>query len=789
VTFAFLSRVAYRTQHLQRLQHTLPHAFSGASCRRARLSMSYRAMCAVLMGGWLVMGAAAAQAQPARGGSMTAAPVMSDGSAFASALAMPGNTLVSRTVPLSSLGIHDVVALGVADSRREYYFPVPAGVPLSAAQLQLDADYLRGDGGRTTMLVSIDGAPVLARGMTQPQGDATATVSVSGEPHVSGDVQVGVEWASIINEGMCTDQTSIGNILRLAPSTRLSYRYDTNDIKDLRTAWSALPRRPAIIISTPELGAAASGVVSYDTAWRTAALMQREGMDPLVHAWPKVGDTVNLGTVEIPAALRALPAFAALAGGGSHVLANPAEVAALLAIAPAQALPADLIVMDDTLRGALRTSLDALLAQAQAVSKDDAAAMEAWQKRVFGPVLDPLAPGEARLVHFAGQAVIVVGEPQAVLLFAQPWRSVNVSDRMVAHDVASIVSDKADTVSLAALGAQLGTVNVLREAVWNTTFDLGALSRGGRLPDDVVLDLAGSPNTHGSGVVASVYLNDQLIGAKLLGTNGQPERLQAHIPRFTLAGHNLLRLSLQRQSDAGCSSNQGYPVAVLPGSHLTLASGTHEPDFSGMVARFASGATVMVPASYLTDATATLPRLARLANASGVVPQRAVLSVIPGGQAAVPKGPFLAVEVALADFSSPATIKNGDLTIRGQSDQVLYDVDGVARLRGVAVIAVEKSGEETGIGYRIVGEKTPVLTAGLQLGRGDVAVVDDRGMLKQLDTAHRNGIVRDGTEQGWLAHSLNWTVPISLIAAFCVLLLLAVYVRRRKNKQSPPHGK
>jgi len=698
-------------------------------------------------------------------------------SSFAAALANPNNTVTSRTVALSRLGIRELSALDAPDSRREYYFPVPAGVPLSNAQLQVDADYLRGDGGRTTMLVSIDGVPVLARALTQPQGDAATTLGVSGVPRPSGYVCAGLAWSSVINDAVCADQTAIGNVLRVAPTTHLSYNYDTSNVKDLRTAWTGLPQTPTIMIAGQQVVAS-----SYDTAWRVAALMQRDGREPAVHDWPKVGDTLELGTLDVPAALRALPAFAALAAGGTHRLANPAEVGALLIAAPGRVMPADVIVADDALRASLNAALDALQAQAASVSADDADALAAWRKRSVGPLVAPLTAGEARLVHIAGQASIVVGDSKAVGLLAQVWRPVNVSNQLVVHEIDSAANGKADVVSLTALGGVPGAIDVLRQASWSTNFDLGAVGGAGRLPDAVVLDLAGTPNTHGSAVVASVYFNDVLIGAKLLGTEGRAQEVTAHIPRFALAARNQLRVSFQRQSDAGCATNQGYPVAVLPSSHLTLVEAQGEADFTGMVGRFASSATVMVPASYLADANETLPRLARLADATGVEPQRAVLSVTPDGQSAAPSSPFLALDVPLAEPKSHVRVTDSSLTILGPDDQTLYNVSGLDNLAGVGVIDVEHSGSTVGVVYRSVGARAPVLPVTLQLVHGDVAVVDGSGVLRQIDTVHAGDVEQGSGGTPWTRQWLTWVVPAALLGVFAVLLLLAAYTRRRKSK-------
>ncbi|TKC88854.1 cellulose biosynthesis cyclic di-GMP-binding regulatory protein BcsB [Trinickia terrae] len=699
-------------------------------------------------------------------------------SGFAEALAHAGNSVTTRSVALSRLGMRETAVLDAPQTNREYYFPVPAGVPLDGAELQVDADYLRGDGGRATMLVSLDGSPVLARALTQPRGDAAATLGVSGEPRPSGYVRVGLAWSSVINDAICTDQTAIGNVLRVEPTTRLTYRYDTNDVKDLRTAWTALPQTPSIVISAASVGAPA-----YDTAWRAAALMQRDGREPVIRTWPKVGDTVELGTLGVPAPLRVLPAFAALAMGGTHRLANPAEVGALLVLVPERVWPADLIVADDALHAALDASLDALRVQALGVSQDDADAFDVWRKRAIAPLAAPLAGGEARLVHVGGQAAIVVGDRNAIDVLAQAWRSINVSNQLVVHEIDSGSNGKAEVVSLTALGGEPRTIDVRRQASWSVAFDLGAVAGAGRLPDDVVLDLAGAPNSHGANVVASVYFNDVLIGAKLLDADGRAQRVTAHIPRYALAARNQLRVSFQRQPDGGCATDQGYPAAVLPGSHLTLVHAEGDQSFTGMVARFAQSATVIVPASYLGDATATLPRVARLADAAGVAPQRAALDVTPAGQSAAPTAPFLAIDVPLAEPKSHVRVANNGLTILGPNEESLYDVSGVANLAGVGVVDVERAGGAMGVVYRNIGARAPLLPVAFQLARGDVAVIDGSGVLKQIDTVHAGALEQESTGTAWTKQWLIWIVPAAVVAAFIALLLLASLVRRRKARK------
>ena len=706
-----------------------------------------------------------------------AAQTLAPAANFTDAFDTASHASITRTVELKRLGVRDAVTLGAPDSRREYYFPVPAGVPITDAALQLDASYLRGDGGRTTMLVSLDGSPVLARAFTQPQGNAAATIGVDGSPRANGYVRVGFEYASVINDAVCADQTAIGNVLRVAPGTRLNYRFDSGDIRDLRTAWSALSQTPAVAVSSKRLDAPA-----YDTAWRAAAIMQRDGREPSVNTWPAVGDTVNLGTPDVPAVLRAMPAFAALAAGGEHRLANAAEAGALLAIAAPGALPADLVVVDNTLRTNINASLDALRLQAVAVSPDAASAFDAWRARVAAPLVAPLAPGEARLAHLAGRAVIVVGDTRSVGALREVWRAVDGSNQLVVHHIDSAANGRHDVVPIAALGGEPRTVNVLRQASWTADFDLGAVAGAGRLPDDVVLDLAGSPNGHNAGVVASVFFNDTLIGSKLLDVDGRAQRVTSHIPRTSLSSRNLLRVTFTRQSDAGCASDEGYPAAVLPTSHLTLVKAEAEDNFTGMVARFATSASVLVPNAYLADATTTLPRVARLADATGVDPQRATLTVASSNAAVTPTGPFLAFDVALADEKSHVQVANTRLAITGADDQTLYDVSQ----QGVGVLDVAHAGDTHGVIWRSVGARAPVVPVDLQLAQADVAVVDGTGVLKEINTRDPADMIRidTGNEAGarWSEKWLSWAVPAVLVGMFILLLMFAALVRGRKKE-------
>jgi hypothetical protein len=410
-------------------------------------------------------------------------------------------------------------------------------------------------------------------------------------------------------------------------------------------------------------------------------------------------------------------------------------------------------------------------------------AFDAWRARAMDPIAKRLAPGEVRLAHLGGQTAIVVGDNDGVAVLARAWLPVDVSSRLVVHEIDRSPNTHSDQIALALLGGEPRTLDVKGRATWDANFDLGAASGNGKLPGDVVLDVAASPTGNGSAQTASIYFNDVLIGSQLLNANGKPQRITAHIPHYTLAPSNLLRVMFQRQPDGGCTARDpGHPIAVLPSSHLTLVEAKVDDDFTGMVARFASAATVIVPAAYLNDAPHVLARVASLANATGIAPTRAELSVAADGQPVAPKDAFLAADVALNSEHGVARLASDRLSLTDASGRMLADVSGLNR---VGVIETVKAGDVSGVVYRTVGDTPPIIPASLALTRGDVAIVDGSGVLRQFDTRHPGEVPDTSDVNGPMVLDwLRWGVPAVLVALFVVLLLVARIARRRNQDKS-----
>jgi len=491
----------------------------------------------------------------------------------------------------------------------------------------------------------------------------------------------------------------------------------------------------------------------------------------------------------VPPALRALPAFAALASGGTHRLNNPAEVAALVGLANAAGFAPDVMIANDAMRHALDAAADALRVQVAAAMPGSLGSYDAWRQRFIAPLSTPLAAGEVRLVHLGAQDIVVLGDPLGLSVLAQTWRPVDVSDHLVVHQLDTVVQADTDAIALSDLGGVPRTLDVYDQATWEASFDLGAASGHNRVPDNVVLDFAAAPSPMGGAPIASIYFNDVLIGASRIAVDGRAQRVSARIPHYALAARNTVRVLVQRHPDAvGCTARgRGYPVAILPTSHLTLeqAGPEFDNDFTGMNIRLASHAGLLLPQAYLDDALDSAPRVAGLVNAAGMSPVRAVLTVVAAGSQGKPDGPFVAADVTLDDAQGRVAVSDDKLKLSDASGRALFDVSGLSNL---AVIDIVRSGSYPGVMYRSIGQRAvaplPGLvsagTPALQLSRGDIAVIRGNEIVKQIDTLHPDGVYGMGPGDT-LRNILRWAIPAALVLAFLLLLLLALLVRHKRR--------
>jgi hypothetical protein len=670
------------------------------------------------------------------------------------------DTSVARSVSLADLGIAAIV-LGATETSREIALPVPPNVPLANATLQVDASYVRADGGRTTLILSLDGFPASARPVTTDRGDGSLTLPVDGAARPTGVVRFNVDWrTAVARENTCADTRTPGNLLRIEPTTRLTYRFDAAALQDLPAAWAALPATPVVLVTSNKLSAQA-----YDAAWRVGVALERAGKHPRIRVLPAVGDVVDLQDVAVPAVLKRVPAFAALAEGGRRKIRDIAEVGALIALGAASPVQADVVIGDRTAPGLLAQALDALRAQ---IPQEGLEAFDQWRERALDGWARQLAAGQVRVASVFGRPAIVVAQDagaDAAALFAQAAQAPGTAPINVgaADDPRADVS----AVSLKYLGARPATLDVLSRADWTAEFHIGQLAGEGRSPSALVIDVAAAPGAARYAPVASVFLNDVLLAARELDASGRRERIVAPIPRHAIAARNQVRVSFVRQpaSDRCRELPEAYPVSVLASSHVVLDKVEPGPSFGGLVTRMATGANLLVPVAYLHDAGHTLPRVISLAAGVGLAPARTRFDAVADEGPHKVKGSFLALDVALKDVESDVRIEAGRLYAAG-SDRPLLDVGGLPR---AGIVEVVKQGANFGALYRTLGREGPAPERALQLSQGNIAVLGANGLRAEINTWDPTGQALIGDARSaapavrrpWLL----WTVVVAFLAA------------------------
>jgi len=694
---------------------------------------------------------------------------------------MAGDPWVPRTVTFQDLGFTEPVILGYPDTLREIYLPVPPGVNMANATLQLDASYVRADGGRTTLVYSIDGAPVMAKNFAAERGDASATVPIEGKPRPSGFVRLNVDWrTAVARENTCADARTPGNILRIEPSSKFTFRFDGSGIRDLTTAWSALPSTPTILIAGNNLSQEA-----YDTAWRVGVALERAGKRPVIRTLPQVGDTVNLQGLSVPSALKGIPGFGGLAENGQHKIKDPAEAGAVMALGAAGPVQADIVIADKGAATAMGQPLEALQGQIRSSAPDAAQSFGQWRASGLDPWAKPMVSNEIRLANVLGRPAIVIASDagaKAAGLFTQIWQHAAAGPNLVVNAVEEPGKGERTAVSLKYLGAKPGSFDVLAHADWNATFDIGSVAADGRAPGTLVMDVAASPSAARTPPVVSVFMNDVLLGAKEMEAHGRRERIVASVPRYALQTRNVIRVSFVRQlaSDRCRETPEPYPVSVLASSHMLLDKIEPGQDFTGLMSKFSDGGTLLVPESHLQQAQQTLPRVIRLAASTGLSPMKAKFQPVPQGTEPKVSGPFLAVDVTPSGMSKTNLKPEKDrLFVAGSSDKPLLDVRGLNR---VGVLEVTTANSQLGAVYRTLGSEPPAMDKPMQLSGGNVAIMGNTGLRGEVNTIDPVGL--EPVRQGQLAfyeRGYWWLVPIAVVMLFVAILVFASRARRRRK--------
>ncbi len=694
---------------------------------------------------------------------------------------LQGDTWVTRSFALSDLGFTDAVLLNGFDAKQEFFLPVPRTLPLAEASIDFSGRYYKAEEGRTSMLLSVNGRPVFSRRIESPEGDASQTLKVDTSVRTNGFLRLGVNWLNNVAHRICEVERATGNVLSVAAETRFNYRFSSGALTSLADAWVTLPARPTLLVASRNLSKA-----SYDTAWRIGAALEQANRRVVVKAFPVPGDTVDTTGWQVPSGLASLPAFAGLATGNArYVLKDDAEIGALVVLGAVSAT-GDIAVADGALQQQIGRALDALGAQL-AGDADGARAFTAWRNLQTVAAPGGLASHQIRLATLGARPVIAVAEDagaQAAGVFAEVWRNILVTRQATVARADAPDAEDRTVIRLAGFGSD-ASFDVVSRGDWTASLPLAAVAVNGRMPSDLVIDIAAAPGASSTRPVASVFWNNVLLSAKRLEADGRPERLDARVPGYALGLSNVVRVSVQRQPYSNdCNETpQGFPVNVLPTSYVR--AGDSEPDgtFVGLLPLMSGTPVVAVPASYLADAPQSLARLIRIAVAAGVTPVRAEFAVVEQGKPFAPGRPFLALQVPVQGTEPKVQIQDAHLRINGRNAPWL-DVDGLARL---AAVEVSRSNGQHGLVWQPLGEQTAAVQKAFVLNRGDIALIGADGPVSWVDSSNPSASLPPGAGESafyeWRRY-LSWGVPLlSIVLLVVLLVLVAAYRARRRAEQ------
>ncbi len=713
-----------------------------------------------------------------------AVPIMALASPAGDALQrLQGDTWVNRSFSLSDLGFGDDVLLSGFDSRQEFYLPVPQQLKLADATVDFRARYYKAEEGRTTMVLFINGRPVHSRRIEVSEGDASQLLKVDTNQRTNGFLRFRVNWQNNVGQRICEVERSTGNVLSVSADTRFNYRFSSSALTSLSDAWLTLPAHPTLMVASRKVSKA-----TYDTAWRLGVALEQANRRVVVKSFPAPGDVIDTTGWQVPAGLASLPAFSGLAqGNAKHVLKDAAEVGALVVLGSSLAT-GDIAVVDTALQQEISAALDALGAQLGG-DADAARSFASWRSLQTAVATGALPSHSIRLATLGARPVIVVSEDagaKAAGVFADVWRSAMTTREVtVAEANTPDVLDRS-AIRLTNLGGSDASFDVLARGDWTATIPLGAVAVNGRMPSDLVVDVAAAPGASSTRPVASVFWNNVLLSAKRLQADGRPERLDARIPGYALGLRNVVRVSFQRQPYSNdCNETpQAFPVNVLPTSYVR--GGDSEPDgtFVGLLPLMSGTPQLIVPEAYLADAPASLMRVVRMAVAAGVTPIRAEFVVAEQGQAFTPSRPFLALQVLVDGATSKVVIKDAQLRINGKKAPWI-DVDGLAHLSAVEVTSAHA---QPGLLWQPLGAQTAAQDKPFVLNRGDIALIGAEGPVSWVDSTNPSASqpprAGESAFYEWRRY-FSWGVPL-VSAALLMLLLLVVWAYRiRRNRRKP----
>ena len=482
-----------------------------------------------------------------------------------------GGSPTTRVIALSDLGLTESVALTDRDNSREqhFFFSIPQDVVLKDVRIDVRGVFLRAFTGDAVLSFLVDGVPVSKLSLSGNEdefshpvkADDIAASTIRGArpakeiilsiPLKNFDFKKEfIDFTIVLSSRAKKDvhDTGGGNALSIdTKETGLTYTFDAASVKDIRSLLRTLPFRPAILLPERVLSQ-----TQYEAALRTALALSQTGLQPEFVSIPKVGDAVHADGLRVPDELKAMPLFsdffAVAEKHTSLTITRPEQIGAWLVLRALSPNGLAQIVFDPMRTGQyLREAISYVAAsglEKRMASWEKIARLDQWLAQDAGQ------QANIRVSLLAGQPVLLLSEPNAVQgasLIATMWREVANNQDFLLDKALLLTNNEQDKTHFYFPQSQ-SVKYVEKTAEWTVPFKLGDLPSG-KWPEAFEINLVASPMGDSVQPVASVFLNDNLLSASFLRTDGQIERISARIPMYSIASSNYLKVQVSRRCD------------------------------------------------------------------------------------------------------------------------------------------------------------------------------------------------------------------------------------------------
>lgn len=717
---------------------------------------------------------------------------------------------MTRVLTLADMGLSEQVLLSSRNYEQHFYFPVPQGVVLKNAHINIHGTYLHPFADTAAMTLLVNGTPVFTRrlpgsdggfifklvdlnGSTfssvhpDEQGDATDISLPLRKFHAQGGfLDLGVVLSSKVDAARCIDERGRGNELSIDPkATRLVYSFEGDSVQDVRSLLTTLPRHPVILLPHRKLSA-----VQYGAALRLSQALANMGLAPEFAAVPQVGDVVDtalLADVARASSMLIPSAMAdAIAQRQPYKIAQPVEAAVWLVLRMMSPDGLAQVVIDPAqTRQALLDTLQVGMGADSNLSKQIRSELRLGEpgRWLSKAVLDK---ANMRVAMLAGQPVLVL-EGEGIRRgadLASAWRQI-AGSRELMLSTALHMPDRYNSMSHIHFASNLPVKNVSELAEWVVPIQLSSLPQG-KWPDSFELNLMAAPSGDGLSPVVSVFMNDNLLTASSLHTDGEITRVQAHIPLYALRANNLLRVEIRRRVSGGHCSGiaQGFPVQLLPSSYLNLRGAQAVKQFFMLGTAFGGDSEIAIPARYLQDAANTLQAVSSVLHGLSFGETDFKLVVTDAKSEFKPSHTFVAFESALDSDTQRVVAGSGRLVVRNKGNHAVFDSAG---LDSLAVLQLIRSGHQDGVSVITVDGTLPALRKPLELSAGDLAIADSEKVRLEINLGDpENDWQLDEQNRGvlnFMQRYRTWLIVLGLMLLPIVSVLgLRWYFRNRRIK-------